>query len=105
MQSASDIAQKEETLVSAEALREMTVSKETLFERQKESVLDTLMGTMVRIASEQGGNEYSANLNPKFDPSLLTSITTRLQELGYTVTVETKTAEAVGQYPVINIKW
>ncbi len=105
MESATQVAEKENTLVSAEAMREMTISKEVLFEQQKNQVLDTFMSSMVRIASEQGNNLYNANLNPQFDPTMLGSITTQLTDLGYVVEVETKTQEKLGSYISMTIKW
>jgi len=93
------------TLVSAELLREMTVSKEDLTARQKASVLDQLMSSMVRVATEAGGNSYSANLNPQFDPALLAQITDELKALGYTVTTEAKNDPKMGSFINVLIAW
>lgn len=105
MQSAVNVNETDVNLVTAEVLREMTITKEDLFERQKNSVLDALMSSMTRIASEQGGRTYVANLNPQFDPVLMTSITEKLQELGYSVTVETRTDEKLGSFVSLAINW
>lgn len=93
------------TLVTAEILRGMTVSKEALAERQKASVLDQLMSSMVRIATEQGGNQYAANLNPQFDPTLLAQITEELTKLGYTTTTEAKNDPKLGSFIQVVVTW
>lgn len=93
------------TLVNAQTLREMTVTKEALFERQKASVLDSLMSSMVRIATETGGSNYAANLHPQFDPSLLAQIVAELETLGYTVTSEAKNDEKLGAFIQVAVSW
>jgi hypothetical protein len=106
MQSALNVNDVTDTkLVTAEVLRDMTISKEDLFQKQKESVLESLMSSMVRIASESGGKSYSANLNPQFDTTLLVSIVDQLKGLGYAVTVETKTAKDIGNFTQLTISW
>jgi len=101
MQSAINVGNDEMTLVTAEALREMTITKEALFERQRVSVLDSLMSTMVKQATENGNNNYVANFNSQFDPSLLTSITDELKKLGYIVT----TSDHMGSLTSLTISW
>jgi hypothetical protein len=106
MQSAIQTGTDNDTaLVTAEALREMTITKEALFEKQKNSVLDQLMSSMVRVASEAGGNSYVANLNPQFDPVLLAAVDTELKSLGYKTTTEAKTDKAVGNFVALTISW
>lgn len=106
MQSALNAGQDNDTaLVTAEALREMTITKEALFEKQKASVLDQLMSSMVRIAAEAGGNSYVANLNPQFDPTLLAAIKEELEKLGYKTTTEAKTDKTVGTFVALTISW
>jgi len=92
-------------LVDAKTLREMTISKEALFEKQKNGVLDSLMSSMVRQASEVGLTGYSANLNPQFDPLLLGEIVTDLKNLGYEVATEAKSDEKLGSFVQLVIKW
>lgn len=94
-----------EQLVTAQALREMTVTKDVLFERQKASLLDTFMSSMVKIATEQGGNAYGANLHAQFDPVLLVSITDKLKELGYNTTVESKSDPKMGNFITLAVSW
>jgi hypothetical protein len=106
MQSALETGtENETTLVTAEALREMTITKEALFDRQKASVLDQLMSAMVRIASEAGGNSYTANLNPQFDPALLSVVDSELKKLGYTTVTEAKNDKAIGAFVALTISW
>lgn len=106
MQSVVNVGTETDTnLVPAQTLREMTVTKEALIKRQKDSVLDSLMSSMVRIATEQGGNGYAANLNPQFDPTILAEIVTELQTIGYTVTTEAKSDEKLGSFITMSIKW
>lgn len=105
MQSADQAQQAENTLVTAEALREMTITKEDLFERQKANVLDQLMSSMVRQATENGNRSYSANLNPQFDPSLLGKIVDELKALGYEVTSEAKNDPKLGSFIALSINW
>lgn len=105
MQSAVNVNETDVTLVTADSLREMTITKEELFERQKSSVLDALMSSMTRIASEQGGRSYVANLNPQFDVNLLNSITQTLQGLGYVVTTESKQDANIGNFTSLTISW
>jgi hypothetical protein len=93
------------TLVTAEALREMTITKEALFERQKASILDSLMSTMVKVATENGGNNYVANLNPQFDTALLANITGELSKLGYNVATEAKSDSKMGPFISLIISW
>lgn len=106
MQSALDVGNNNDTtLVTAQALKEMTVTKDELFARQKASVLDSLMSSMVRIATEVGGNDYIATLNPQFDQNLLNEIVDELTTLGYIATVQDKVDTVGGQTKVLTIIW
>jgi hypothetical protein len=99
------VSDNETTLVTAQVLREMTITKEAIAKRQKESVLDSLMSSMVRQATEAGNTSYAANLNPQFDPVMLAEIVTELQTLGYTVTTEAKNDEKLGAFITLSINW
>lgn len=92
-------------LVHAQVLREMTITKEELFTRQKDSVLDALMSSMTRIAADQGGSNYVAQLTPQFDPTLLAEITKTLEGLGYKVTSEARNQKDIGSYVALTISW
>jgi hypothetical protein len=106
MQSALDAGTENDTnLVTAEVLREMTITKEALFERQKQGVLDSFMSSMVRQASENGNRSFSATLAPQFDTTLLTSIVDTLKGLGYTVTTEAKSDEKLGAFILVVVSW
>lgn len=110
MQSALDISSEgSSNLVTAQVLRDMTITKDDLFSRQKNNVLDSLMSSMVRIATEAGGESYVANLNPQFDAALLEIIIRDLEDLGYKVTSETKTVTLEAGNPTsfiaLTISW
>lgn len=106
MQSVTDISDLNETkLVPASELKAMTVSKEDLFKRQKESVLDSVMSSMVTVATDQGALGYSATLNSQFDAGLLAEIVTEFKALGYVVTTEAKTDAKLGALILLDISW
>lgn len=106
MQSATQATDAQETnLIPATQLREMTITKEELAKRQKNSVLENVMHSMVQAASQSAQTQYGARLNPQFDPTLLEEIVTELQTLGYTVTKESKEADGIGAFIQLNINW
>jgi len=106
MQSATTATESDVTeIVPAETLREMTATKESLFERQKNSILETLMSSMVKVATDNGARNYSANLHPQFDQVLLKTVTDKLTEAGYAVTAETRKDDKIGEFIVLNIVW
>lgn len=104
MQSATT-ANETLALVPANMLREMTVTKEDIFNRQKENILEQLMSAMTRVATEKGGTQYGAQLTPNFDPALQVEIVNAFQGLGYSVSTETKTDEKIGTFNIITISW
>jgi len=106
MSGALDISNESNiTLIPAESLREMTVTKEALFKRQKENVLQELMEAMVNSATNRGSTGYIANLNPQFDATMLAEIVAELSNLGYKVVTEAKNDEKVGSFIAIEITW
>lgn len=108
MQSAveTEVKGQPDNLVTAEVLREMTITKETVLERQKASVLDSLMSSMVRLASENGAKVYKANLNPQFDAVMLTQIIDTLKGLGYKVeTTKTQEENTKQEVILLSISW
>lgn len=105
MQSVTDINGTDTNLVTAEALREMTITKEDLIARQKANILDDLMSSMVKVATQHGANSYTANVNAQFDPTLLQDIVAQLTTLGYTVTTENKSTEKMGNILQVVISW
>ena len=107
MQSIQDTEATTE-FVTADELRDMTISQEELFERQKANLLDTLFGNMVKLATESGLFFYEANLNPKFDPVLLATLKGEFEGLGYEVQVndrELQTNEGTQAYKSLVISW
>lgn len=105
MQNALDLNGTETGLIDAKILRDMTITKEQLFDRQKNSLLESLMSSMVRVASENGGTVFNATLNPKFDPVMLDSIVETLKGLNYTVNTSRQTDPSVGELTVITVGW
>lgn len=105
MQSALNTNQNSLSLVDAKSLREMTVSKEDLYSRQRTNVLESIMEAMVKTASEQGNNTFDARLQPNFDPTLLNDIVTELKGLGYETSVNEIENPAVGKYISLLISW
>ena len=107
MQSALDISNLNETkLVPASELKAMTVSKEDLFKRQKESIIDSVMSSMITVATEQGALGYRAQLHAAFDKGLLAEISQEFTGLGYSVQVEE--TPATGPMPAsltLDINW
>lgn len=95
----------EEKLVDAQTLREMTITKEELFNRQKDNVLDAIMSSMTGVASSKGDFQYQAQLTPQFDTKLLAEIVKKFEDLGYKVTSEAKNQEAIGAYVALSISW
>lgn len=88
---AAEGATTEEKLVDAQTLREMTVTKEELFTRQRDNVLDAIMSSMTGVASSKGDFSYSASLTPNFDAKLLAEIVGKFETLGYKVASEART--------------
>jgi hypothetical protein len=106
MQSALNAGNDNDTkLITAQALREMTVSADVLYQRQKDSILDSLMSTMVRNATESGAGSYEARFAPQFDLKLLAEIMSELVYLGYKVENLSKADEKLGPYVSLNIAW
>lgn len=92
-------------LINAEQLRGITITQEERFERDRVSVLHNLLDGMVQQAQQFGATEFSANLNPKFDPALLVEVTKNLTELGYDVNSGKQKDQQLGEFLVLNISW
>ncbi len=99
-----DEAQTKE-YVTAEELRDMTITKEERFERDRLNIMDSLMSSMVELATRNGVFDYSANLNPQFDAVLLTTVTKDLEEIGYRVIAESQKNETVGDFILLTVSW
>lgn len=92
-------------LVSADTLRDMTITPEELFDKQKQEILVSLMSSMVSVATQNGASEYAANLHPQFDPKLLEDIKTQLGSLGYTTESRKESAENLGEFISLVVSW
>lgn len=101
----------QEKLVDAQTLREMTITKEELFNRQRDNVLDAIMSSMTGVASTKGDSQYVAQLTPQFDAKLLAEVVAKFEALGYKVTNEARTLPdnqdgSKGQsYIALTISW
>lgn len=92
-------------LVTAEELRNLTISEEEKRERDRRNVKDNMMSSMVRLASENGALEYTANLAPQFDSVLLTTIVDDFKELGYKTEVKKEKNDNFGEYIALKVSW
>lgn len=95
----------ESTLIKADQLRDMTLTKEEIFEKDKNGLLDTFMGNMVQFATQQGAHQYAANLHEKFDPTMLTEISKEFENLGYQVQAGVLEEEKVGKFIQLVVSW
>lgn len=91
--------------VTADELRDITISKEDRFERDRTNVLTSLMDSMVKQATDIGAFAYSANLHPQFDPVLLETVQNDLTELGYSVSANELEDKAVGKFIQLQVSW
>lgn len=106
MQSALNVGNDDKTaLIDAKTLKEMTASAESLYEREKASLLDQLMSTMVRTATESGKSGYVARLAPSFDQKLLNDICNTFTNLGYTVATRDEELPSMGKFISLDISW
>lgn len=106
MQSALEIGNENTTnLVDAVTLKGMTATRESIYEKEKASLLDQLMSTMVRIATESGKNGYVARLDPKFDQVILNDINKVLTDLGYVVLIKEEELPSIGKFISLDISW
>lgn len=97
MQSAANLKPQELELMTAQELREVTVTESVLYNRRKENLLQDLMGTMVRLATEQGRKNYSAQVQAKqFDTKLLEEVIEAFKGRGYTVSTADKVTNMTG---------
>lgn len=92
-------------LLTAQELLENTITNEEKFARDKANVLDSLMSSMVGVATKDGKKEYSASINPNFDPTLYVSVKNQLQDLGYKLSETTQDIKDIGAVVVLNISW
>jgi len=75
-------------LVDADTLRDMTLTKQELFDKQKGEVTNSIMSSMISHATTNGGHAYSVQLNSKFDRELLNDIISEFNSLGYKTETE-----------------
>jgi len=94
-----------EELLTAEQLLNMTVSKEELYKRQKEGLMQSLMSSMVQTATQTGATAYVAQLNPQINAALLTEVTDEFKKLGYSTVVKNEKTQQLGEYIALIIDW
>jgi len=92
-------------LVTAEELRDMTITKEEMYARDKANIIQSFMSSMVSNANSNGVFVYSANLSPAFDPILLEDIKSEFTNIGYEVEVEEAETKSMGKVKVIHFSW
>ena len=114
MQNINDVQEpKPDKFITAESLRELTLTPEQLFEIQKSNLCDTLMESMVGVATKNGDYSYTTNLLEAMSERLRNEIVEKFQELGYTVELsqklqtEQQTQRGVQkiEYRILTINW
>ena len=106
MSSVLDISETTEVnLIPASQLRDMTVTPADIFNKQRVSLLESLMTDMVNVATNQGRSDYTAVLSSSFNPDLLNAIVSALEESGYKVANELKTNEGGTSQQSLLISW
>lgn len=91
--------------INAEQLLELTISQEERFERDRKNVLTNLLDGCLHQAQTFGATNFSASLNPQFDPKLLVEVAGSLKGLGYNVNSRQQNDEKIGVYSVLDISW
>ena len=92
-------------LLSADELLNLTISEQEKFERDRQSVLENLMSSMVQVATQNGATQYAAALNPQFDKNLLTVVAIELTNLGYRTETTEVNDPKLGTYSNLSISW
>ena len=97
----------EDQYVSAEVLKEMTLSQEELFEIATKNICDSIMSSMVSVATKNGANFYGAQLLASMKDDMNQRIVETFENLGYeTQMSELQTSPQTGQkYKVLTISW
>ena len=70
-------------LIDAEALRDITLSREELYSIAKTNFCETLMSSMVGVATKNGSSFYAAQLLDQLDETLRDDIISVFDNLGY----------------------
>lgn len=117
MQSINDAQENEvaerDMFIRAEDLRDITLTPEQLFEIQKNNLCETLMESMVKVATKNGAHVYASNLLEAMDEKLRNEIVDHFKDLGYDVilseklTTKQQTQQGVKEidYRVLSIGW
>lgn len=82
--------------LTAEELRNLTATKEELFEKKVFDIKENFMSTMVKLATQQGLFGYSAMFRKEKETSVLDKVKSEFEELGYTVTTTDRVQEIQG---------
>ena len=102
-----------DAFIRAEDLRNITLTPEQLFQIQKENLCNTLMESMVKVATKNGSHVYASNILEAMDERLRNELVEFFKELGYDValsdkiTTEQQTQNGVQkiEYRVLSIGW
>jgi hypothetical protein len=99
--------------IRAQDLRDITLTPEQLFEIQKNNLCETIMESMVKVATKNGAHVYASNILESMDDRLRTEIVDHFKSLDYDVILSEKmstkqqTQQGVKEieYRVISIGW
>lgn len=93
--------------LDAQSLRDITLTKDQLFSIAKKNICDSIMGSMVDVATKQGRSFYSTNILAAMDKSLLDEIMESFKNLNYKVELsEVVSDKKTGQeYRVLTVDW
>jgi len=105
MQSINELEADTGSLLDADTLRGMTITKEDIYLRQKNEVLDGLMSSMVSNATANGVFGYSASLHKDFNVDMLKEILEEFNKVGYNATYEENNSPAMGEHLTIHVSW
>lgn len=86
MQGINDIQTDE--FPTAEELKELTATKEELFDKIVHDTKVNIMSSMVRLAKEQGKTSYGAQFRKEEDTTFINKVADDFRELGYEVNLE-----------------
>lgn len=97
----------EDKFLSADDMRSITLTPEQLFEIQKTNICDSIMDSMVGVASKNGQHFYATNMLVTIDNDLRNAIIKRFEDLNYKVRLSEKVLhkETNQEYQVLTVSW
>lgn len=99
--------EREDTFLTAEAMRDLTLTTEELFEMAKENITNSIMESMVGVATKNGQMFYATNILSAMDTKLRDEVMQRFTDLGYKVSLskELNHKESGQAYKVLSVSW